>query len=182
MVQFLELNIGFIKALNMKTIKYVLISLFVSMILTSYIQGQNTGAGNKYSIGMRYGETSGIDFRYNSTRNSGVEILAGIWNDWLSITGLYERYTDAFKVEGLKWYYGAGGHFAFNTGTYYYEGKYYNRGDEYSIGIDGIIGLEYEIPDLPFVISLDLKPLIEISGNGHMYFSPDPGIGLRFTF
>jgi hypothetical protein len=166
----------------MKTIKYSFICLFVSMILTSTAEGQNADRGKKFSVGMRYGETSGVDFRYNSASNSGIELIAGIWNDWLSFTGLYERNTGAFQLEGMKWYYGAGGHIGVKTGTYYYEGKYYNRGDDYSIGIDGIIGLEYKIPEIPFIISFDLKPLIEISGNGNMYFSPDPGIGLRFTF
>ena len=58
----------------------------------------------------------------------------------------------------------------------------YSRSEAYALGLDGIVGLEYKIPEIPFAISLDMKPLIEIDGNGYFYFAFDPGFGLKFTF
>jgi hypothetical protein len=97
-------------------------------------------------------------------------------------TGLYEKNAQAFNIDGMKWYYGGGDHIGLATRTLYHEASSYTEGEEYAIGLDGIVGLEYKIPQFPFALSLDIKPLIEIYRNGYLNFEFDPGIGIKFTF
>ncbi len=159
--------------------------LVILAILSQYTgtaYTQSLTADYRYALGVRAGGTSGFTFKLD-TRNAGsVELLAGFWSRWFSITGLYEKNGPAFQVEGMTWYYGGGGHIAFETRDYYRKGRYYERGDDFALGIDGIIGLEYKIPPIPLAVSMDFKPFLEIDTNGDVYFGPDPGIGVKFTF
>ncbi len=166
----------------MKIITKLVVCILFCIIEVNTVSSQSLKSDYRAAIGLRAGETSGITFKFNTGSYSSLEIIAGIWSDWLNITGLYEKKADAFKVDGMKWYYGAGGHVGFATGTYYQGGRVFNRGDDYSLGIDGIVGLEYKISPIPFAISIDIKPLMEINRNGDIYFGLDPGIGVKFTF
>jgi hypothetical protein len=62
------------------------------------------------------------------------------------------------------------------------KGRRYTRGDDYSPGVDGMLGLEYKIPPIPFAVSIDIKPLMEVYRDGDLFFGLDPGIGVKFTF
>jgi hypothetical protein len=160
----------------------LLVTILIMMVFAGIMNGQSLTSEYKFAVGLRAGETSGIAFKYNMNKTSSLELIAGIWSNWLSVTGLYEINAPAFKVDGMRWYYGAGGHFASRTGTYYNEGRYYSRGEDFAFGIDGILGIEYKIPQIPFAISADIKPLMEIYRNGNLYLTIDPGIGVKFTF
>jgi len=162
--------------------KKTLTGLSLFIFLSSVVCGQSLTGDYRAAIGIRAGETSGVTFKFKSRGSSGIELIAGLWSDWLSLTALYERNVPAFGVNGMNWYYGGGGHFSFVTGTYYNEGRRYTRGDDYSLGVDGMLGLEYKIPPIPFAISIDIKPLMEIYRNGDLFFGLDPGIGVKFTF
>jgi hypothetical protein len=156
--------------------------LLLLLILSGGVSGQSLTGDYHAAIGLRAGETSGLTFKFRTGSSSRVEIIAGVWSDWLSLTALYERHVSAFNVDGLRWYYGAGGHAAFATGNYYNGGRHYARGDDFALGIDGIAGIEYKIPPIPVAISLDVKPLMEIYRNGDLFFGVDPGLGVKFTF
>jgi hypothetical protein len=138
------------------------------------------------AIGVRAGETSGLTIKHFTGENRAIEAIVGIWPNALGLTALYEKHADA-DAEGLKWYYGGGGHINFATHrvTYTYrEGEryvyHYYRNDA-GFGIDGILGLEYKIPQIPFALSLDIKPFLEISNTGIVYVSLDPGLGIKVT-
>jgi hypothetical protein len=150
--------------------------------LASAVAGQSLTGDYHAAIGIRAGETTGVTFKFKTGGSSSVELLAGFWSDWLNLTALYEKNVNAFNVNGMNWYYGAGGHVSFATGSYYNDGRRYTRGDDFALGIDGIVGLEYKIPPIPFALSIDIKPLIEIYRNGDIYAGIDPGIGVKFTF
>ena len=51
-----------------------------------------------------------------------------------------------------------------------------------AFGVDGIFGLEYKIPEIPFALSLGFKPFLEIDTDGRFYGAPDPGFGIKFKF
>jgi hypothetical protein len=58
-------------------------------------------------------------------------------------------------------------------------------GDRYDsggiiIGADAIIGLEYFFEEIPFQISLDYKPMINLTGGGWLY--NDAALALRYKF
>jgi hypothetical protein len=173
------------KTFAMKTKIKVIAGMVFLMVLAAGLQGQTTeGYSDNYRIapGLRAGQTSGVTLNINTKNSGGLEFIAGIWSNWLSLTCLYEKREPAYTVKGLRWYYGAGGHLSTATGTYFHSADYFSRGADYALGIDGTIGLEYKIPQIPFALSAGLKPFIEFYRNGDAYGSLDPGIGIKFTF
>ncbi|CAN0013796.1 unnamed protein product, partial [Chrysoparadoxa australica] len=109
----------------------------------------------------------------------------GFWHHGLSATVLYERHVNAFGVNGFKWYYGGGGHASIHNNQYY--GTYFGRSPYYDdgalgLGVDGILGLEYKIPAIPFALSLDIKPFVEVNTAGGVGFAFDSGLGIKVCF
>ena len=133
------------------------------------------------AVGLRGGLLTGVTYKQFVTDQAAVEgIMAWRWRGF-EVTGLYEMHNPAFEVDGLMWYYGAGGHVGF-YGNYsrhpWYDNSY--RGGM-TVGIDGIIGLEYTFTDLPINISLDWKP--ELNVLGYFGFWGDEGaVSVRYIF
>jgi hypothetical protein len=143
----------------------------------------------KHAIGIRAGGTSGVTYKHLLNMNNGYELILGIWSNAIGFTGLYEKQAGT-GVNGLRFYYGAGGHLTLETNSVFYK-RYDNHGNEYvyryghngfAIGVDGIVGIEYKIPVIPMAISFDLKPFIEFSNNRTFYTALDPGLGIKVAF
>lgn len=135
-------------------------------------------------IGLRAGSTSGITIKQFTSDNTALEGIIGFWPFAMSATGLMEFYAPA-DLEGLRWYYGFGGHLSFETGRIYYPGedrRMMSREGDLGIGIDGMLGIEYKIIPIPFALSLDLKPFLEINTEGRAFAALDPGLGIKFVF
>lgn len=171
----------------MKTKSYL--PLLVMLMLTSVVAHAQLAINtNTYrtAIGLRAGGTSGLTIKhFFGENNAAVEGIIGVWPNALSLTALYEKHVST-GAEGLNWYYGGGGHVVFESGRYYNRDYYYYRNSYRNggvgLGVDGIIGIEYKINPIPFAISLDLKPLIEVNTEGGTFFAVDPGLGLKLTF
>ncbi|HYG50368.1 MAG TPA: hypothetical protein VD905_05665 [Flavobacteriales bacterium] len=152
----------------------------VAFLISLNLQAQN-------AVGLRVGGTSGVTFKHYSGLNA-YEFIIGAWPNDLTITGLYERYDHLSDDPGFSFYYGAGAHAAFNTyrRVYYYDSYrdrwWYAQRGGFGVGINGIIGLEYAFREIPLALSLDLKPFIEINTDDHIYWSPDPGLGVKIKF
>ena len=113
----------------------------------------------KTAIGMRGGLSQGLTVKQFMGSNVAVEGIFAIFNRSMYITGLYEIHkASAFGVDRLNWYYGGGAH----AGTYHYVND--NNPDIFSIGIDGILGIEYNLTEIPISISIDLKPAYNLVG------------------
>ncbi|MFW6227248.1 MAG: hypothetical protein ACOC31_04005 [Bacteroidota bacterium] len=141
-----------------------------------------------FAIGLRSGGTSGITLKKNNPSTS-VEGIVGIWNDGLSFTGLFEQHPGIAEVPGLHWVYGVGAHVAFYSDNFRGAGGPawfdYNRDiadDDLGLGVDAIIGIEYKIPPLPLAFSIDIKPFVEFTTDGVVWFAFDPGLGIKFAF
>ncbi len=182
----------------MKTKTNILIAVLIAVLITAgitYAQDEKDkeilpakilpikeNSTYQTAIGLRAGETSGLTLKQFFSTSGAFEGIVGLWNNGMSATFLLETYAPAFNVHGLNWYYGGGGHAAFETRYYYFEGRRYNHAGGIGLGLDGIIGIEYKILPIPFAISLDLKPYVEVNTDGRFYLGPDPGIGLKFAF
>ncbi len=140
------------------------------------------------AIGIRAGQTSGLTLKHFINNETAIEGIFGIWPYAFGIAGLCEKHARAFNTEGLRWYYGGGGHLTLGTGRVYYA--YYdneNRFYKYSsgnlaVGVDGIVGLEYKIKAIPVALGADIKPFLEINNEGALYLSIDPAITAKITF
>lgn len=150
---------------------------------------ENTGHDYSNAIGIRIGATSGVTFKHFMATGNAIDFILGIWPNAFGITALYEKHQQ-LGLKGLKFYYGAGGHFTAETGKYYYRTnndrnrpyvyRYGHRG--FGGGIDGIVGLEYKIRAIPLALSVDLKPFVEISNYGDIYTALDASLGVKLAF
>ena len=108
-------------------------------------------AAQKYltAVGVRSGGGSyGLTVQQLVLPRTTLEGLAMLAPRERSATLLAEQH---FGILGpsLNYYFGVGGH----IGSHKDNGPFY--------GLDGIIGAEYKIAFLPFVLALDFKPTIE---------------------
>jgi hypothetical protein len=154
-----------------KLMLVLLIALFWG--LKSNAQDYNTG------IGLRGGWGTGLTVKHFLNDKAAVEgILDSRWHG-LGITGLYELHTRAFDVDRLNFYYGVGGHLGFWDGGYY---RGYDNSKTYTvIGIDGILGLEYNFKEIPFNLSIDWKPMFDLTSSSGFY-GDGGAISIRYIF
>lgn len=156
------------------------------LLIGGAAKAQNTQSGTSYTtaVGLKFGGyEDGVSVKYFATSNVSYEGVLGFRDHGVVVTGLYELSQEAFNVPELKFYYGFGAHIgAEGKGDYdRFDGsnEYYDSG-HLLLGIDGVIGLEYKIPQSPIAISLDLNPRIELASGP--YFDLAPGLGLKYTF
>jgi hypothetical protein len=78
-------------------------------------------------------------------------------------TGLYEVHSKNHNINielaDFGFFWGAGGHIGF------YKGVNYNQSDKNKIqalGIDAIAGVEWKLPHVPILLSVDVKPFIDV--------------------
>ncbi len=154
-----------------KNLWLVIIIMFICKI--GFSQGYQTSAG------IRGAFASGITVKHFVDENAAVEgiLSAGTWGG--GITGLYELHAPAFEVERLYWYYGAGAHIAQWNDDF--PGVSLNEGNHIVLGLDGILGLEYNIGEIPFTISADYKPSFNLTGFPG-FWAYGAAISIRYTF
>ena len=167
---------------------------------SSSSSGYNTG------IGLRGGGySSGLTIKHFLSGKNGVAIEGLLTTEYKArgfrATVLGEKHLQVADVKGLNFYYGAGFHAGAYQGRYYFaddrfytgrdgdvyfvkgnkNGYYYDEATYIAIGADLIAGIEYKLPDLPFVVGLDYKPFFEVF-HGYTGFYNDAAISLRYTF
>jgi ABC-type multidrug transport system permease subunit len=172
--------------LNMLLVIFFVVAFIIISMITAKAQSVNSSSYST-AIGLRGGGTSGLTIKHFTNSNTAIEGILSFWHRSVGVTGLYEKHAGAFSVDGMRWYYGGGAHI-YVTGS---DGGYYNdhnyryyryRDGGFGFGVDGIVGLEYKINPIPFAISIDLKPAIDVTSGGNVYFYVDPGLGIKFTF
>jgi hypothetical protein len=163
-------------------LRHVISGLIIVFFLTSFSE---LHAQYKTAVGFRVGGTTGIDGKFFTRQGKAIEAIVGGFGNGMSFTALVEKYSPVYNATGLYVYYGGGGHLAFynSSGRYYgYFGRDidYHRNNDVGFGINGIVGLEYRLPDgIPISFSADLKPFIEMTSGGYIGFAPDPSIGVK---
>jgi hypothetical protein len=163
------------------------IAIFVCFTLISNRSKAQTATNTdtyKTAVGLKFGGyENGISLKYFATSDVAYEGVLGFRNHGLVITGLYEINQEAFNVPDLKFYYGFGAHIgAVGKGNYDRingDDEYYNS-SHILLGADGVLGLEYILPQAPIAISLDLNPRLELATGP--FFDIAPGLGIKYTF
>ena len=117
--------------------------LLITLALPAASQKYRTAAGVRSG-----GGSYGLTIQQLVLPKTTLEGLAMFAPRERSATLLAERH---FGILGpsLNYYFGAGGHY----GRHRDDGQFW--------GFDGIIGAEYKIAFLPFVLAIDFKPTIE---------------------
>ena len=167
--------------------------------------GSSSSSGYNTGIGLRGGGySSGLTVKHFLGGKNGVAIEGLLTTEYQAhggrLTILGEKHHGVADVKGLQFYYGAGFHAGAYQGRYYFAddrfyngrngeyfaknnryGYYYDESSYLAIGADLILGLEYKLPDLPFVVGVDYKPFFEVF-HGYTGFYNDAALSLRFTF
>ena len=163
--------------------KKVIYSLVFTLIFSVFIKTANAQTYT-WAAGLKFGGyENGISAKYFGAPQVALEGILGFRNQGVVITGLYEIYMTPFPVEELKFYFGGGAHIgAEGSGIYQTFG---GRNEIYKnqtvlLGLDGVVGLEYQIPQAPIAVSLDLNPRIEVATGPFLDIAP--GLGVKYTF
>jgi len=166
--------------------------------------GSGSNSGYNTGIGLRGGGySSGLTIKHFLSGKNGVALEALVTTEYQArgarLTLLGEKHKGLADVKGLQFYYGAGFHAGAHQGRYYFaDDRYYykgRKGDYYlvhgdyryddatyvAVGADLILGLEYKLEDLPFVVGVDYKPFFEVF-HGYTGFYHDAAVSLRYTF
>ncbi|GAB2546470.1 hypothetical protein GCM10027189_31460 [Rufibacter soli] len=148
-----------------------------------------TAQAQKHGVGLRVGGyTSGISGKFFLQPDAALEVIlgTGFTRRGFQLTGLYEKHAPALGISSLQWFYGAGAHIGSFRGRYYHPRSYKHYYESYdrtltTVGIDGIVGLEYQITEIPISLGLDFKPFIEVNRDGLFPFA-DGALTIRYTF
>lgn len=139
----------------MKNNNFLQIAVFV--LITSLTMENLTAQDYNTGIGFQIFSPSGINIKHFINNQDALEgtlgfLDYGVGN--LSFTGLYEIH-HSLNPKNLRWFYGGG----FNIGSWYqswdYNGHLYHGSN---FGIDGVLGLEYSVREIPLCASLGWNP------------------------
>jgi hypothetical protein len=161
-----------------------LLMLISFLLVSKHSSAQSNTDSYTGAIGFKFGGyEDGIAGKYFTDPDIAIEGELGFRQHGVVITGLYEFYQEAFNVPELRFYYGAGAHIgAIGSGVYQRFGggnEVYNTG-HLLLGVDGVLGLEYIIPQSPIAVSLDLNPRLELATGP--FGDIAPAIGIKYVF
>lgn len=159
------------------------------LLITTILLGFAANAQYKQAIGLRFGLPSGLTYKTFISDKNAVEGVLHLGNG-IGLTGLYQIHNQAFGVNNLNWYYGFGGHVHATNRSFGAYGNGWrvsgnnNRPLDGSIdlGINGVLGLEYTLQEIPLVFALDVSPIIGLSSAGGTYVGTASSLAIRFHF
>ncbi|MFA4851420.1 MAG: hypothetical protein WC868_07775 [Bacteroidales bacterium] len=135
-------------------------------------------------IGPRIGISLGFTVLQNfnpKARGAADFIIVNQYKGWV-FTGLYEVHSKSHNIHielaNFGFFWGAGGHVGL------YKGINYNQSDKnkvQTVGVDVIAGVEWKLPHVPLLLSLDVKPYVDINYRDQPDFI-DAAIALKYLF
>lgn len=141
---------------------------------------------SQHAIGARFGSATGVTYRHTLSEDRAIEGIMSIQSNSRSnrfrVVGLYEFHK---PLSGdFSWYYGFGG----SLGSFKYKaftdgsGKRVDATSEFAVSIDGIVGVEYNIPTTPLAVSLDVKPYLDFLQESTIKLIDPFGFSIRYKF
>ncbi|MDP2187580.1 MAG: hypothetical protein Q8J69_02750 [Sphingobacteriaceae bacterium] len=115
---------------------------------TTQLQAQQAPIGSE--LGLRFGVRPALSYRFMPVETHMVELLFAKSGESLMFTALYQKQQAAF-FPGFYSRYGGG----FSLGGW---------NERLESGLDMQLGVDYYIPVLPLVVSLDIRPWIRLTG------------------
>ncbi|PRD46563.1 hypothetical protein [Sphingobacterium haloxyli] len=149
---------------------------------------------SQHAVGGRFGSATGFSYRYTLADDRAVEGILSIQSNSKSrrfrLVGLYQYHRPL--AENFTWFYGFGG----SVGSFRYKSEVIQttnsdgsvttrRTDpksELALSIDGIVGVEYNIPTTPLSVSLDVKPYFDFLQESSIRLIDPFGLTIRYKF
>ena len=153
-----------------------------SLVLLGLSASISLGAQTyKSAIGVRAGYPWAASYKTFISDNSAIEIYGAVrgYNHygWFSINGAYLLHFPIEGVDGLQWYAGAGAGLFF----WHYDKAFGDPGAKQSLSIQGYLGLDYKLPDIPLNLTLDWVPNIFINGYDSGFYARYGNLGVRYV-
>ena len=153
-------------------LKRITILILSCISLTGSSQDYDTG------IGIRGGVFAwGLTVKHFITTDAAGELLLTSRYNGINATALYEQHLPVFDTGGFYFFYGGGLHF----GLWNKDQHLFLKDAKAYSGIDGIIGLEYVLVDIPLSIGLDWKPGINVISD-FGFFIDEIALSIRYVF
>ena len=156
-------------------------------------QANELAAQKNYNsaLGLRFGWAYGLSYKTFSAPQTAWEFIlqsrsygspgSRRWGNGFNFTALYQHHGNIPNAKGLNWFVGIGGAVGVWRG---YRGHRWfpEEGRSYTVfGVAAILGLEYSFPSAPFSISLDWKPVFNLTGYSGLW-GDEGAFTLRYTF
>ena len=153
-------------------LKLLFTCILVAFLSTSSL-AQTSFKDNGLTAGLRmganYSSWFGFSLRLNTESGSG-ELILTPENDRIVLTGLLCFQDEVGgSLKRLSYYYGLGAHVGIQSNAVPV------------IGADAIAGVEYDIPNLPLFVSIDMKPALDLFGSEFGFHWNQGAITLRYT-
>lgn len=136
--------------MSIKMKKLTLIFCLFSLTGMSYAQEY------KAAIGARLGSPLAASIKYFANESNALEAYVGTRGfagyRWTSISGAYLRHAPIEGVDGLQYYFGAG------ASVFFWNFDFSTEASTTTLGLQGYLGLDYKIPNLPISITADWVP------------------------
>jgi hypothetical protein len=169
--------------------KRSLLLIFLTLLLVS---SKVSGQISTRQAGIRLGYRSGIFYQV-STEAGNAEVaynaMLSFRKNGVQFTGLkivYETSLDRISPD-LFFGWGYGGHigFIYSDHLQFLGEDYYFHGEKFCplFGIDGWLGAEYRVHEIPLNISLNIKPFVEITLPSFVRLMPgDVAVSISYVF
>jgi hypothetical protein len=167
--------------------KTILVLFFLSAIFSlTFSQFPDKQAG------LRTGVRGGLFYQVtgeSGNAETGYLAMLGFNNNGLQITGLRVIYATPLSEISPDLYFawGYGGHagFILTNNVRFMGDRYYFRSERFCplFGVDGWGAIEYRIRSVPIIISLNIKPYVELTIPSFLNIMPgDLGISVSYFF
>ena len=158
----------------MKVVLSTLLFLSIGILTNTY------GQSYKTAVGFRGGLSSGVSVKHFIESDKAIEgLFSSRWSG-VNITGLYEVEKSIDDIDGLSWFYGVGAHVGFWKSVNNLNWFDTSSGSKMVLGVDGIIGLDFTIPNAPINFQLDYKPAYNLLGH-QGWWADEFAISVRFA-
>jgi hypothetical protein len=163
-----------------KRIIWLVLLFMVTAVTSAQDFDYDIGIGAR--IGLAYGANVKYYLRLHPTRQrrSALEGIITTRFNGVNASALYEYHNGIFDTQGLNMYIGGGAHLAvWNSDKVYWQTD--KTGFNPYAGLDGIIGIEYVIADIPLAVSIDWKPAVNFFSDLNLMID-DIGLSFRYLF
>ncbi len=164
---------------------YILFLLGAFLLIGKTSNAQDYKPDYQFAAGLKFGGyENGFSGKYFMDKTTAIEAELGLRSPHgLVITGLYEINHQIGNIPGFKFYYGFGAHIGAVGAGFYKRFNGDNQlytSSQILLGADGVVGLEYVIPQSPIAVSFDLNPRLELATGP--FFDIAPGLGIKYCF
>lgn len=174
--------------------KKKLLYIFVFVYVGLFAPDAFAQLPSQHAVGLRFGSSSGITYRYTLAEDRAVEGILSLQSNSKTsrfrLGGLYQYHK---PLSGdFSWYYGFGG----SLGSIKYKSVSVQTQNEQGqtiptrtdptseliLSVDGVVGVEYNIPSAPLAISLDVKPYFDFLQESSIRIFDPIGFSIRYKF